>query len=63
MDDKPLYLLIVGAITGAISLTDIDLILAIILKIAAIISFVISLVVTITTKWEPAKKQIKKWFK
>lgn len=63
MDEKPLLLLIAGTITGAIGLADIDLMLAVILKSIAILSFIISLVVTITTKWEPAKKQIKKWFK
>ena len=63
MDDKPLFLLIAATITGAISLADIDLILAIVLKLIAIISFVISLIITIATKWEPAKNQIKKWFK
>ena len=63
MEERPFYLLVAGLITGAISLADIDLILAIILKLAAIISILISVTITVVTKWEPAKKQIKKWFK
>lgn len=63
MEERPFYLLVAGLITGAISLADIDMILAIILKLAAIISILISVTITVVTKWEPAKKQIKKWFK
>lgn len=63
MEEKPLYLLVAGLVTGAISLADIDLILAVILKIAAIISILISVTMTIVTKWEDARKQVKEWFK
>ena len=63
MEERPFYLLVAGLITGIISLSDIDLILAVILKLAAIISILISVTMTIVTKWEPTKKQIKKWFK
>lgn len=63
MEERPFYLLVAGLITGAISLSDIDLILAVILKIAAIISIVVSVTITVATKWESAKAQIKKWFK
>jgi len=63
MEEKPFYLLVAGLITGAISLSDIDLILAVILKVAAIVSIVVSVIITVTTNWEPTKKQIKKLFK
>ena len=63
MEEKPFYLLVVGLITGAVSLADIDLILAVILKIAAIISILVSVTITVVTKWEATMKQIKRWFK
>ncbi len=63
MEERPFYLLMAGLITGAISLGDIDLLLAVILKLAAIASILISVTITVVTKWEPTKKQIKKWFK
>lgn len=63
MEERPFYLLVAGLVTGAISLADIDLILAVILKMAAIISILVSVIITVVTKWEATKKQIKKWFK